>query len=238
MIENLTKHLSEKFDYEIQNSEYFIQAFTHSSYANDYPDRDLKNLERLEFLGDSVLELCVSDYLFKNFQELPEGRLTQLRAGAVQAASLSKLTKEFELDKFILLGRGEEQSGGRERPALLEDVFGGFLGAVYLDQGTSEAYKILEKTLFPKIDRGDFSHGMDYKTMLQEFLQQEGPVDIKYEVVDTRGPDHNREFDVALYINGKFHSRGTGTSKKKAQQSAAEKAYNHFDREELSREEE
>lgn len=224
MIEELKHYLLEKFDYEVKDQSLFKQAFTHSSYANDYPERHLKNLERLEFLGDAVLELCVSDYLFKHYANNSEGQLTQLRARAVQTASLSALTKELELDRFILLGHGEESSGGRKRPALLEDVFEAFLGALYLDGGPKAAYQFLNRTLFPQIDRGDFSHGMDFKTTLQEYLQQEGPVSIDYQVVKTYGPDHHREFDIEILINGKKYGIGRGTSKKRAEQAAAKKA--------------
>ncbi|WP_018658732.1 ribonuclease III [Allofustis seminis] len=238
MLDRLDGFLMRKFNFKMKKKELFLQAFTHSSYANDYPEKHLKNLERLEFLGDAVLELCVSDYLFRHFNELSEGKLTQLRSGAVQTASLASLTKEIQLDQFILLGKGEEQSDGRKRPALLEDVFEAFLGAIYLDQGKDAADYILNQTLFPKIDRGDFSHGMDYKTSLQEYLQQDGPVKINYQVVDSRGPDHHREFDVELTVNGVVQGRGTGSSKKRAEQHAAKVALNVLKSNELPRDEE
>lgn len=227
MYENLPKFVKETFDVDFNNEQLLFTAFTHSSYANDHREQILEHLERLEFLGDAVIEVIVSDYLFKAFKELPEGELTKMRAAAVRAESLAELTIENNLQQFILLGKGEEQSNGRSRISLLCDVFEAFIGAIYLDQGLETATNILAKTLFPKITVGDFSHGMDYKTALQEWMQRDGIVQIEYQVVATTGPDHAREFKVAVLIEGDTMGIGLGTSKKKAEQAAAKEAYDN-----------
>lgn len=226
-IKHLPNYVKEAFNVEFNNEQLLYTAFTHSSYANDHREHILEHLERLEFLGDAVIELIVSDYLFKAFKDLPEGELTKMRAAAVRAESLAQLTIENDLQQYILLGKGEEQSNGRTRISLLCDVFEAFIGAIYLDQGFEVATKLLEKTLFPKITAGDFSHGMDYKTALQEWMQRDGIVQIDYAVIDTTGPDHAREFKVAVLIEGDTMGIGLGTSKKKAEQDAAKQAYDN-----------
>lgn len=225
MTEALSQHVLEVFDIQFDNEHLLYVAFTHSSYANDYRDQDLEHLERLEFLGDAVIELIVSDYLYKKYLNLPEGQLTKMRAAAVRAETLADLAIETGLPKFILLGKGEEQSGGRKRVSLLCDVFEAFIGAVYLDQGIKTARDVLRKVLFPKINAGDFSHGMDYKTTLQEWMQKDGIVQIEYRVIKMSGPDHARQFTVEVLIEGDSMGIGVGTSKKKAEQNAAKAAY-------------
>ena len=228
MIKGLEQHISDKFNIQFKDSQLLYVAFTHSSYANDHRDTDLEHLERLEFLGDAVIELIVSDYLYKEYPGLPEGQLTKMRAASVRAETLSQLAVESGLAPFILLGRGEEQSNGRERISLLCDVFEAFIGAVYLDQGVQVAQDILSNVLFPKISTGDFSHGMDYKTTLQEWMQKDGVVQIEYEVIGTSGPDHAREFKVEVKIEGDSMGIGLGTSKKRAEQNAAQSAYENL----------
>lgn len=227
MEKELINHVYDSFGITFENKELLITALTHSSYANDHRE-EIAHLERLEFLGDAVIELIVSDYLYKQYSELPEGQLTKMRAAAVRAETLAQLAIDSELPQFILLGRGEEQSNGRERVSLLCDVFEAFIGAIYLDQGTEEARSVLEELLFPKITAGDFSHGMDYKTTLQEWLQKDGVVQIQYEVIETLGPDHAREFKVEVRIQGEPMGTGIGTSKKRAEQSAAKVAYENL----------
>ena len=218
---NLIEHIYNTFNILFTNEKLVKVAFTHSSYANDHRNEEVEHLERLEFLGDAVIELIVSDYLYKKYKNLPEGQLTKMRAAAVRAETLAQLAVESGLPPYIRLGRGEEQSNGRERESLLCDIFEAFVGAVYLDQGFDEAWKVLEILLFPKINAGDFSHGMDYKTALQEFLQQDGVVQIEYEVVDATGPDHARQFHVEVRIQNETMGTGIGTSKKRAEQEAA-----------------
>jgi len=221
----LLKHIKNTFDIQFKNNDLLFTAFTHSSYANDHREQNIEHLERLEFLGDAVIELIVSDYLYKEYSELPEGQLTKMRAAAVRAETLAQLAIENDLPQFILLGKGEEQANGRERIALLCDVFEAFMGAIYLDQGSQTAREVLADILFPKISAGDFSHGMDYKTTLQEWMQRDGIVQIDYQVIDTMGPDHAREFKVEVSIEGDSMGTGIGSSKKRAEQNAAKVAY-------------
>lgn len=228
MGKDLTNYVSNTFDITFENKHLLKTAFTHSSYANDHREEDMEHLERLEFLGDAVIELIVSDYLYKQYKELPEGQLTKMRAAAVRAETLAQLAVDSDLPQFILLGRGEEQSNGRERISLLCDVFEAFIGAIYLDQGVEEARSVLEQLLFPKITAGDFSHGMDYKTALQEWIQKDGIVQIQYEVIETLGPDHAREFKVEVRIEGDAMGTGIGSSKKRAEQNAAKVAYENL----------
>ncbi len=228
MIKGLVEHVADTFGITFKDTDLLETAFTHSSYANDHREENLEHLERLEFLGDAVIELIVSDYLYKEYNDLPEGQLTKMRAAAVRAETLAQLAIESELPQFILLGRGEEQANGRERISLLCDVFEAFVGAIYLDQGTKTARSVLAQLLFPKITAGDFSHGMDYKTALQEWMQKDGIVQISYEVIDTFGPDHAREFKVEVRIEGDPMGTGVGSSKKRAEQNAAKVAYKNL----------
>ena len=147
-----------------------------------------------------------------------------MRASIVRAESLAKLAKEYNLHQFVRLGKGEEQMNGRTRPSLLCDVFEAFIGAVFVDQGMDVVKDILKAILFPKIDSGAFSHGMDHKTALQELLQRNGVVTIEYTVVDKRGPDHQREFVVEVNVEGDLFGKGVGRSKKAAEQAAAKVA--------------
>ena len=228
MIKGLTGYVDDTFGIEFKDTDLLDIAFTHSSYANDHREENLEHLERLEFLGDAVIELIVSDYLYKEYKELPEGQLTKMRAAAVRAETLAQLAIESGLPQFILLGRGEEQAKGRERISLLCDVFEAFIGVIYLDQGTETARSVLAQLLFPKITAGDFSHGMDYKTALQEWMQKDGVVQITYEVIETFGPDHAREFKVEVCIEGDSMGTGIGSSKKRAEQNAAKVAYENL----------
>lgn len=221
MTKELIQHVENRFGITFQDKELLIEAFTHSSYANDHRELTLKNLERLEFLGDAVLELTVSEYLYNKFPELPEGQLTRMRAAIVRAESLAMLAKECELAQFLRLGKGEELMNGRKRPSLLCDVFEAFVGAVFIDQGMSIVMDFLEKVLFPKIDSGAFSHGMDHKTALQELLQKNGVVTIVYQVIEEIGPDHDRQFVVEVFVEGDSLGSGKGRSKKGAEQEAA-----------------
>lgn len=222
---DLMKHVYDTFNIRFKNEKLLKIAFTHSSYANDHRNEEIEHLERLEFLGDAVIELIVSDYLYKEYKELPEGQLTKMRAAAVREETLAQLAIESGLPPYIRLGRGEEQSNGRERASLLCDIFEAFVGAIYLDQGIDQARKVLEALLFPKITAGDFSHGMDYKTALQEFLQQDGVALIEYVMIEATGPDHARQFHVEVRVQKEPMGRGVGTSKKRAEQEAARVAF-------------
>ncbi|GAA0474111.1 ribonuclease III [Alkalibacterium indicireducens] len=223
-MKKLVQHVYDQFGVTFNDRSVLIEAFTHSSYANDHRDEQIRNLERLEFLGDAVLEVTVSEYLYHKYPNHPEGQLTRMRASIVRAESLAKLAKEYNLHQFVRLGKGEEQMNGRTRPSLLCDVFETFIGAVFVDQGMDVVKDILKAILFPKIDSGAFSHGMDHKTALQELLQRNGVVTIEYTVVDKRGPDHQKEFVVEVNVEGDLFGKGVGRSKKAAEQAAAKVA--------------
>jgi ribonuclease-3 len=224
MDNQLTTELKERYGIVFHDVNLLEQAFTHSSYVNEHRYLKLSDNERLEFLGDAVLELLVSQHLYQKFPEMPEGKLTKMRAAIVREDSLSKFAKECHFDKYILLGKGEENSGGRKRPALLCDLFEAFLGALYLDQKVEAAKQFIADVIFPKIDAGAFSHEMDHKTHLQEVLQRQGDVTIEYRLVNEEGPAHDRIFSVEVYVNGKLIGTGQGKSKKLAEQDAAQKA--------------
>ncbi|BAB06208.1 ribonuclease III [Halalkalibacterium halodurans] len=206
------------------NKKLLVQAFTHSSYVNEHRIQSCKDNERLEFLGDAVLELAVSQYLYKAFEQMSEGDMTKLRASIVCEPSLAQLAEELHFGELVLLGKGEEMTGGRKRPALLADVFESFVGALYLDQGMDAVYLFLERTIYPKISEGAFSHMMDFKSQLQEFIQRDNLGHIHYEIVQERGPAHNREFVSEVVLNNETLGVGTGRSKKEAEQHAAQQA--------------
>ncbi|CAN7434015.1 ribonuclease III [Rossellomorea sp. LjRoot5] len=200
------------------------QAFTHSSYVNEHRRKPYEDNERLEFLGDAVLELTVSQFLFKKYPMMSEGELTKLRAAIVCEPSLVKFSIELNFGELILLGKGEEMTGGRERPALLADVFEAFIGALYLDQGLETVISILEKVVYPKINVGAFSHVMDYKSQLQELVQRGSAGMIEYSILEESGPAHNRQFISRVSLNDEELGIGNGRSKKEAEQKAAQKA--------------
>ena len=220
-IQTLSKILKEKFDISFKNEALLMEAMTHSSYANEH--KEMKGIynERIEFLGDAVLELTISDWLFRQFPHFQEGQLTKLRAQIVCEDSLSLLAKECSLNEYLLLGKGETLSGGREKPAILCDVFEAFIGALYLDKGVNEVQRFLNLVIIPKIKNGRYELITDFKTELQEYLQQNGPVHIRYELVKEEGPSHDKTFTVQLIVDGKKYKTASGKTKKAAEQMAA-----------------
>ena len=220
-IQTLSKILKEKFDISFNNEALLMEAMTHSSYANEH--KEMKGIynERIEFLGDAVLELTISDWLFRQFPHFQEGQLTKLRAQIVCEDSLSLLAKECSLNEYLLLGKGERLSGGREKPAVLCDVFEAFIGALYLDKGVNEVQRFLNLVVIPKIKNGRYELITDFKTELQEYLQQNGPVHIRYELVKEEGPSHDKIFTVQLIVDGKKYKTASGKTKKAAEQMAA-----------------
>lgn len=201
-----------------------IQAFTHSSYVNEHRKKPHEDNERLEFLGDAVLELTVSQYLFQKYPTMSEGELTKLRAAIVCEPSLVRFANEMSFGSLVLLGKGEEMTGGRERPALLADVFEAFIGALYLDQGLETVWGYLKEVVYPKINEGAFSHVMDYKSQLQELIQRDGSGNVEYQILQEKGPAHNREFVSRVTLNNETLGLGSGKSKKEAEQQAAAEA--------------
>ncbi|MGX6441976.1 ribonuclease III [Neobacillus sp. K501] len=222
--DNQFKDFQTKIGIHFENEKLLKQAFTHSSYVNEHRRKPYEDNERLEFLGDAVLELTVSQFLFKKYPMMSEGELTKLRAAIVCEPSLVTLANELNFGPLILLGKGEEMTGGRERPALLADVFEAFIGALYLDKGLEIVIEILDKVVYPKINEGAFSHVMDFKSQLQELIQRDGIGIIEYRVLLEKGPAHNKEFVSRVSLNGEELGIGTGKSKKEAEQHAAQKA--------------
>lgn len=214
------KNLKEKYGIKFNNEKLLEDAFTHSSYANEHPGR--KDYEKLEFLGDAVLELAVSDYLYRHFPKLNEGELTRMRSNIVRTEGFSEFAIECGFPAEINLGKGEEKAGARKRKTLLEDVFEAFNGALFLDQGMPAVQHFLHLTVYPLIAEGDFNASRDYKTELQERLQVNGPVKIEYQVI---AEDESKPaFKVQLLVNGEKVSEGQGRNKKAAEQQAAQAA--------------
>jgi len=212
------------YNLSFNNATLLKQAFTHSSYVNEHRKYVREDNERLEFLGDAVLELLISNYLFRKYPAMKEGDLTKLRAAIVCEASLVSFANEMSYADMIFLGRGEEATGGRHRPALLEDVFESFIGALYLDQGLATVHRFLEKIVYPKIDEGAFSHVMDFKSQLQEIVQRWNKGMLSYEVISEQGPAHHREFVSNVLLDGEQIGSGKGRTKKESEQQAAQKA--------------
>lgn len=223
-IENRFKQFQERIEVQFQNEKLLFQAFTHSSYVNEHRRKPYEDNERLEFLGDAVLELTVSQFLFKKYPTMTEGQLTKLRAAIVCEPTLVSFANELSFGELVRLGKGEELTGGRTRPALLADVFEAFVGALFLDQGIDAVLSFLDKIVFPKINDGAFSHVMDYKSQLQELIQRDGIGMIEYKILEEKGPAHSREFISRVSLNGVELGVGSGRSKKEAEQQAAQQA--------------
>lgn len=220
------KMLDEKYGIRFKDVRLLEEAFTHSSYVNENLGKTLGNYEKLEFLGDAVLEFTVSDYLYRHFQHLNEGELTRLRSNIVRTEGFSKVALDCGFKEEIKLGVGEEKAGGRKRKALLEDVFEAFNGALFLDQGIEAVEKFSSQTVYPLIAAGYFTPSRDFKTDLQELLQQNGSVTIEYRVLnESQQPPH---FEVEVLVDGKKLASGEGRNKKKAEQDAASHALEHF----------
>ncbi|QQZ07977.1 ribonuclease III [Heyndrickxia vini] len=223
-IDEKFKRFQERIGIQFNQLNLLKQAFTHSSYVNEHRKKLHADNERLEFLGDAVLELTVSQFLYNKYPTMSEGKLTKLRAAIVCEPSLVTFANELQFGELILLGKGEELTGGRTRPALLADVFEAFIGALFLDQGLEKVISILEKVVYPKINAGAFSHVMDFKSQLQEFIQKDAAGVLEYVVLQERGPAHNREFVSRVLLNKEELGIGTGRSKKEAEQHAAQVA--------------
>lgn len=203
----------------------YKEAFTHASYANE-AHRNGKDYERLEFMGDAVLQLYVSEFLFKLFPDIPEGTLTTLRSKLVREESLARFSKELGLGELLYLGVGEEKNGGRQRESVLANIFESFIGALYLDCGEEEVLKILKQTIYQHVNDLDYDDITDYKTTLQELIQADQRKTVTYELIETLGPSNAPEFTVAVMMDEMKLGTGKGTSKKRAEQQAAKDALN------------
>lgn len=220
----ILNQFEKKLGVEFKKIELLNSALTHVSYANE-KGKIFDDNERLEFLGDAVLELASSDYLFEKFAELTEGELTRTRASVVCQQTLAKLAQKLEIGKLLLLGHGEDASGGRTRTTNLEDTFEAIIGAIYLDSGWEVAKNYVVRQLAPEFEK--IRHGkkntIDFKTRLQEFIQKNSSSKIEYVELSATGPDHMKTFEIAAKIDDKIFGKGTGKSKKLAEQMAAQK---------------
>ena len=211
--------LQETIGYRFNDESMLKHALTHSSYANEKKLGKTGSNERLEFLGDAVLELVSSDYFYKKFPEVPEGELTKLRARFVCEPALAQTAQTIPLNKYILLGKGEESCGGRKRPSIISDAFEALIGAVYLDGGFANAKELILNFILKDVETKQFFY--DSKTILQEELQKNGRPEPEYVLVGESGPDHMKEFTVEARVEGEVLGTGTDTSKKHAAQKAA-----------------
>ncbi len=214
--------LQSKIGYSFQNRDLLKQALTHSSFANEQKINKLKNYERLEFLGDAVLELVSSEFLFKENPQMPEGQLTKLRASMVCEPALAYCAKDIDLGSYMLLGKGEETTGGRYRSSITSDVMEAIIGAIFLDGGIEEAKKYIYRFVLSDLENKILF--LDSKTILQEEIQKKKDAQLRYELVSENGPDHNKEFAVEAYLNDVLIGSGSGRTKKAAEQQAAYEA--------------
>lgn len=217
--------LEAKIGYSFKNKKFLETALTHSSYANEkHAGNNCLSYERQEFLGDSVLGLVTAEFLYSHEPMLPEGRMTRLRAELVCEASLHKTALELGLGEYMRLGKGEANTGGRERPSILADMVEAIIAAIYLDSGMDEARNFVLKKVLGDVEISEQRRSADYKTQLQELVQRKSNQSIVYELVNESGPDHNKLFEFEVKINGLPSGRGTGRTKKEAEQMAACKA--------------
>ncbi len=222
MAEINPRQLQELTGITFHDQSLLLRALTHPSYLNEHPDTGLEDNERLEFLGDAVLDFVSAELLYHRFPEAPEGRLTRLRAALVRTETLAHFAEQTRVGEALLLGRGEEESGGRQRTTNLCAVFEALMGALYLDQGL-DAVRVYSRPLFDAA-LGDIVRlelDKDAKSQLQEWSQAHLGLTPLYQTVDSRGPDHAKEFTVGVFIDGKLYGQGTGPSKQAAAQAAA-----------------
>ena len=214
--------LEKKLNYTFRNPALLEEALSHSSYANEKKLGKLGCNERLEFLGDAVLELISSDFLYASFSKVPEGELTKKRASLVCEPSLAYCAREFGLPQFLLLGKGEDMTGGRNRDSIVSDATEALLGAIYLDGGFASAKEFVLKFILNDIEHKQLFY--DSKTILQEIVQEKGTQPVEYVLIAEEGPDHNKSFTVEARVNGRLMGTGTGHTKKAAEQAAAYQA--------------
>ena len=227
--------LEAKLGVKFKDKALLEKAFTHRSYLNEHRENGLENNERLEFLGDAVLELIISSDLYKNYPEKPEGELTNIRAAVVRTESLAEESRNLGFGEYLKMSKGEEDSGGKDKDYLLANTFEAVLGAIYLDQGFDVCVSYLSRTLLHKVSNIiENNLFIDPKTQAQELIQAQFKVTPLYEVVKEDGPDHDKTFTVALIVNQKELGRGTGSSKQKAEEEAAKIAIETINNKEKS----
>ena len=213
--------LENRIGYQFKKPELLRQALTHSSYANEKHKKQSDN-ERLEFLGDAVLELVSSEFLFKNYSKMPEGEMTKFRASIVCEPTLALCTKELDLGKYLYLGKGEDLTGGRTRKSILSDALEAVIGAIYLDGGFEAARDFVHRFILVDVEHKKLFH--DSKTILQELVQGNYKEELHYVLVGEEGPDHDKKFMVEALIGERVIGHGTGHTKKAAEQEAAYEA--------------
>jgi len=218
-MENIEKMIG----YHFKNKNLLRTALTHSSYANESREPGQSN-ERLEFLGDSVLSIVVSDYLYKNYEKMPEGELTKLRSTLVCEKTLCVFARNIKLGEALLLGKGEKQSGGARRASILADAFEALIAAVYMDSGLDSAREFVLSHVLPALANSAHNNFVDYKTTLQEIIQKNPEERLEYVLTGESGPDHDKRFCVEIHLNSNAIGRGEGQSKKEAEQRAAREA--------------
>ena len=216
----MIKELESAIGYQFRDISLLENALAHSSYANERWHNSLRSNERLEFLGDSILGMIVADHLYRNFPDRPEGELTRMRADMVCEQSLAVVANRIKLGSHLMLGHGEEQGGGRNRNSILADAVESVIAACYLDGGYEAALKFVNTFILSDIPVVKY-HNADYKTALQEKVQQKKNQVLSYHLVGEEGPDHDKRFRVEVQLNGTVVGTGTGTSKKRAEQDAA-----------------
>ena len=219
----MIKDLETAIGYRFRNIQLLQNALTHSSYANERWHNSLLSNERLEFLGDSVLGMLVAEYLYRNFPDRPEGELTRMRADMVCEQTLAAAANKIGIGEHLLLGHGEERLGGRNRNSILADAMESVIAACFLDGGIQAALKIVQQFILVEVPVTRL-HNVDYKTQLQELVQQKKNQVLSYALVGESGPDHDKQFEVEVSLNGNVVGSGSGSSKKRAEQSAAASA--------------
>lgn len=219
----MIKDLETAIGYRFRNITLLQNALAHSSYANERWHDSLKSNERLEFLGDSILGMVTAEYLYRNFPDRPEGDLTRMRADMVCERALARVADRIDLGRHLLLGHGEETSGGRHRDSILADAVESVIAACFLDGGMESARAFIDRFVLTDVPVKKLRNA-DYKTALQELVQQKKNQLLSYELVGESGPDHDKQFRVAVSLNGQVVGEGLGTSKKRAEQAAAQAA--------------
>ncbi|CAK8053689.1 ribonuclease III [Eupransor demetentiae] len=227
---NFEEFLRDRFQIQFKNQDLLTEALTQRNYLNEHPEEKGRDYQRLEFLGDAVMQESVTEYLFKRYPNWHEGQLTEMRIAMVQTRSFAHFARVIHLDGAIRLGKGEEMNGARQRDSLLEDIWEAFIGALYLDQGADVVRKLLNETLFKAIDEHFFDQFIDFKSRLQERLQAKGTVDIEYTTdAEEELPDHTQRFTASVSVNGKHIGQGQGKSIKDAEKAAAREAMQNLD---------
>ena len=221
--EDLLRELVDRLHLPVKNMALLDRAFTHTSYANEKKSQHVLHNERLEFLGDAVLDLIIGEYLFREYPQMAEGELTKIKAAVVCEQSLAPCSEDLQFGKYLRMGRGEVLSGGRHRPSILADTFESVVGTIYIDASYKAAQQFVLSHLKEHIKEALAGQiGKDYKTLLQEVVQAGGEADIHYRLIAESGPDHDKRFTMEVQVDGKSYESGTGHSKKEAEQRAAQ----------------